>query len=126
MHLEKWYADWVDHFGQPHILYLARLRMGPVSLGYSARLGQQWQARARMLWRDKQMRCHVWMRKPCTGRWWATAICNGARLIGPACTFCGSSKPAAWCGNLLFATAGCTRKTANALAGGMWSAWCWM
>lgn len=55
MHLEKWYADWVDHFGQPHILYLARLRVGPVSLGYSARLGQQRQARARMLWRDKQM-----------------------------------------------------------------------
>ena len=34
MYLEKWYADWVDEHGQPHILYRARLRWGPLSLGY--------------------------------------------------------------------------------------------
>lgn len=55
MHLEKWYADWVDHLGQPHILYLARLRVGPALLGYGATLGQQQHARARMLWCDKHM-----------------------------------------------------------------------
>ena len=45
MYLEKWYADWVDGCGQPHILYRARLRWGSVSLGYSAALEQQRQAR---------------------------------------------------------------------------------
>lgn len=55
MHLEKWYADWVDHFGQPHILYLARLGIGPVRLGYCASLGQQRHARVRVLWCDKHM-----------------------------------------------------------------------
>ncbi|MDO4796147.1 MAG: hypothetical protein Q4A28_09465 [Brachymonas sp.] len=55
MHLEKWYADWVDGNGRPHILYLARLGIGPVRLGYCASLGQQRHARTRMVWRDKHM-----------------------------------------------------------------------
>ena len=56
MRLEKWYADWVDGCAQPHILYLARLRIGPVLLGYSATLGgRQRHARARMGWSSTRM-----------------------------------------------------------------------
>ena len=44
MYLEKWYADWVDQ-GLPSILYLARLRLGPISWGYEAMLNGQRNAR---------------------------------------------------------------------------------
>ena len=53
MYLEKWYADWVDDRGQPHILYLARLRWGPLALGYRAALGAQ--RHAHIVWGAQRM-----------------------------------------------------------------------